>query len=163
MQSRNVVLVAILLLLGAGYLWMFFARQVPPIEVQYLEPKGSGPVFSFNDRLAFREVQVFRLAGEPRPGEVYTGSEDTLVWHLVPNEPRGDREPIPLADRAVRAVVYGRNIRGMRGPRDGLRQALPLTVGQPHRFVATPAEGYGEGEPIQLDFVPGGTGGAASP
>ena len=156
MQSKHVGLIIVLLLIGAGYLWMFNARRVPALQGMFVELPGAAATFSFNDSVVFTEIKVVKAAKPAAEGEVYTGEpEDELVWHLVEREPEPDKEPEAIDKREVRALAYGRRVRGLRPAENSPRRGEPLVRGAEYIFYGTLADDYGGGV-LELPFTPGG-------
>ncbi len=149
MNKRTAGFLVVLVLIGLGYLVLFNARKVPPVEAMYVELPGSSPVFSFNDQLTFTEVKVIRPAVEPAEGEVYLKTEDQIVWHLIPRKPREGEEPREL--RPTKALRYGQGLRGLQRAEGIPRRGVPLEPGVTYVFTATLADGQGV---IELEFTP---------
>ncbi|MEM6459730.1 MAG: hypothetical protein AAF710_10110 [Planctomycetota bacterium] len=156
MDKRKAGLLVALLALAGAYVWMMGMQREAPLEVQYLELPGSSPTFSFNDDVVIRELMVVRKGEEPAAGEVYVTPEDEVVWHLVPRPPREDGERAERREaRPIRAVAYGRWVRGLRRAPGTPRRGAPLEAGATYRFTATLDEGQ-----IELEFSPGGSAGS---
>lgn len=149
MDKRKVGLVVVLLLIGLGYVVMFNARKLPPIEAMYVELPGTQPVFSFNDQLTFSEVKVVRPGVEPPEDQVYIAPQDQVIWHLIPREPREGEEPREL--RPTKLIKYGQGMRGLRRAEGIPRRGVPLEPGVTYLFTATLADGTGV---VELTFTP---------
>ncbi len=149
MTSRKTIgLVVVLLLIGAGYLWMFQSRKVPPLQVTYMQMTGTGPVFSFNDNVVVDEVRVLAPAVEPGEDEVYTTPEDRVMWHLRLRE---DYDPATAQRerRDYRALTYGQNIHELRPVKPTPRKGEPLVAGETYRFAAQTRD---DGA-VEIEFV----------
>lgn len=149
MNQRTVGVVIVLVLIGVGYLVLFNARKVPPIEAMYVELPGASPVFSFNDQLTFTEIKVVRPGVEPPEDELYIAPQDQTVWHLIPREPQEGEDPVEL--RPTKAVKYGQGMRGLRRAEGIPRRGVPLEPGVTYLFTATLADGQGV---VELEFTP---------
>jgi hypothetical protein len=158
MERKHVGLIVVVLLLAVGYLWMFNARRVPPVEGRFMQLPGSAPTFAFNDKLVFREIKVVQATPDPGHEAAYQGAgEDRVVWHLVEREPpegQTDEEADAwMQRREVRAVSYGRGVRGLRRAAGVPRRGVPLEPGAEYVFYGTLAEGYGDGV-VEVRFTP---------
>ncbi|MBB6430777.1 hypothetical protein [Algisphaera agarilytica] len=152
MDNRKVGLIIVLVLIGIGYAVMFNSRKLPPVEVMFIQPKATDrALFSFNDEVAFEEIKVVRPAVEPKEGELYMVTEDQIVWHLIPREPKEGEEEIERP--ATDLLRYGQGMRGMRRAEGIPRRGIPLEPGVGYIFSATLADGEGE---VELTFTTAG-------
>ena len=151
MNTRTVVLIEVLVVLAIGAAWLFTARQDVPLEARARSIAGGPLVFSLNGGALVSEVKVVRPAppdaaadGAPVDG-VYVEPTEQVMWHLVPAEPREGREP--PEPKTVRAIQYGRRLRGLRPAPDTPRDGRPLEPGE--RYVMTAATSEGD---LELAF-----------
>ena len=149
-MSRKAVLITVaFLLLGAGYLWLYQSRRVPPLSVSFMQMRGASPVFSFNDSVVLEEVKVVETAAEgasAESGEGAGGDDARVLWHL---QLRPDDEARSDDDRhRTRAVSYGRGVRGLRPVEGTERRGQPLRIGGRYRFEAVTRD---DGA-VSLDF-----------
>lgn len=148
MKSRKAIFVTVVFVcLGLGYLWLYQSRKVPPLEVTFMQMRGSSPVFSFNDSVVVNEVKVTEADAED--GDVESDEHDqaaAVLWHL---KLRPEVDPQSTEDRrTTRAVSYGRGIRNLRPVEGTPRRGGPLRIGGRYRFEAMTRD---DG-PVRLTF-----------
>ncbi len=145
MNTRTMVMIGVLVLLGLGAVWLLSARQDDPLEARARQIAGGPLVFSMNGEALVEEVKVVRpappdaAAGQAPVEGVYVEPTEQLMWHLVPRELREGQER--KEPKPVQAITYGRRVPGLRPAPNTPRDALPLEPGERYLMTAATSEG----------------------
>jgi hypothetical protein len=132
MNRKNILLIALVLLLGSLCFYVYRDRFIPsPIQIshRFVQPRDvrrqrvqasevDTVIFLFSRELRLASVRVIPLS------EIKTSNNPHPIWELT-----SDSNSVPVKD-----LIYGRNIRGMRPAVKGAG-AGPLQPGVEYRLM----------------------------
>jgi hypothetical protein len=133
MNTRAIVLLSLMGLLGIVYVWFFLMPRGGELMMAYVHRPPRPPAFNFSRPVIFDEIKI--TVYEPGPPGAEDEGYDRVIWHLLPHpENKAEREE-------RRNVTYGRGIRGMQAAEGMPRRPEALQPGMTYTFEARTSGG----------------------